>query len=156
MIVSIHQPNYFPWLGYFYKVALSDKFIFLDDVQFTKGDYINRVKIYSPQCEEQWLTIPLNVKLGSNINEIQINNKWKIKHLRSIKQIYRKCNYFNEIYKDLEHIFEKNHNTISNLNIALIEYILKEFKIPTELYLSSELNIKDSSDDRLIKLVKNS
>jgi hypothetical protein len=155
MIVSIHQPNYFPWLGYFYKVALSDKFIFLDDVQFTKGDYINRVKIYSPQCEEQWLTIPLNVKLGSNINEIQINNKWKIKHLRSIKQIYRKCNYFNEIYKDLEHIFEKNHNTISNLNIALIEYILKEFKIPTELYLSSELNIKDSSDDRLIKLVKN-
>jgi hypothetical protein len=39
MIVSIHQPNYFPWVGYFYKRMKSDIFVFLDDVQFSKNSY---------------------------------------------------------------------------------------------------------------------
>jgi hypothetical protein len=155
MIVSIHQPNYFPWLGYFYKIAISDKFIFLDDVQFTKGDYINRVKIYSPQNEEQWLTIPLNVKLGTNINEININSKWKKKHLKTIKQIYCKSKYFVEIYSDIETLFEINYNTLSELNINLINYILKKFELNVDCYLSSKINTNNTeSDDRLIELIK--
>jgi hypothetical protein len=47
-IVAIHQPNFFPWLGYFSKIARSDTFIFLDDVQFTKrksGSWSNRVQL---------------------------------------------------------------------------------------------------------------
>ncbi|MEC8198310.1 MAG: WbqC family protein, partial [Pseudomonadota bacterium] len=47
MIVAIHQPNYFPWLGYFRKMIEADVFIFLDDVQFSKGSYTNRVGIRS-------------------------------------------------------------------------------------------------------------
>ncbi len=33
MIFAIHQPNYAPWLGYFYTVARIDLFIFLDDAR---------------------------------------------------------------------------------------------------------------------------
>ena len=35
-LVGIHQPNFFPWLGYFNKIHSSDKFIFLDNVQLPK------------------------------------------------------------------------------------------------------------------------
>ena len=45
-IVAIHQPNYLPWLGYFHKIAAADIFVFLDDVPFSKGSYINRVKTF--------------------------------------------------------------------------------------------------------------
>ena len=37
MIVSIHQPNYLPWLGYFDKIKRSDLFVIFDDVQFPRG-----------------------------------------------------------------------------------------------------------------------
>ena len=59
LIVGIHQPNFMPWLGYFYKIYKSDVFIFLDDVQFTKtgSSYINRVNV-NMNGESKYLTVP--------------------------------------------------------------------------------------------------
>ena len=46
-VVAIHQPNFFPWLGYFDKILKSDEFVFFDDCQFPKkgGAWCNRVKL---------------------------------------------------------------------------------------------------------------
>ena len=47
MIVSIHQPMHFPYMGFFQKMEMSDLFILLDDVQFSKNDkyaFYNRNK----------------------------------------------------------------------------------------------------------------
>jgi hypothetical protein len=35
-VVAIHQPNYLPWLGCFYKMANCDIFVLLDDVLHSK------------------------------------------------------------------------------------------------------------------------
>ena len=47
MIISIHQPAYLPWLGYFDKINKSDLFVFLDTVQFQKNSFQNRNMILS-------------------------------------------------------------------------------------------------------------
>ena len=46
-VVAIHQPNFFPWLGFFDKILCSDVFIVLDHVQFPKseGNWSNRVRM---------------------------------------------------------------------------------------------------------------
>ena len=45
MILTAHQPVYLPWLGLFHKIALADKFIFFDQVQYLPKDWMNRNKI---------------------------------------------------------------------------------------------------------------
>jgi len=48
MIVSIHQPNYLPWMGLMHKILESDIFIVLDDVQFVRGkNFVTRIQIKS-------------------------------------------------------------------------------------------------------------
>ena len=87
MKVSINQPAYIPWLGYFERIDYADIHIVLDHVQFEKNSYINRNKIISNQ-DFQWLTIPLKkgTHRESTINKIQtLNNWWIEKHLKSLR-----------------------------------------------------------------------
>lgn len=43
--VAMHQPHYFPWLGYLDKMAKADEFVVLDEVQFTDGSPMSRNKL---------------------------------------------------------------------------------------------------------------
>ena len=60
MIVSIHQPQFFPWFGYFDKIQQSDCFVILDTVQFKKNEFQNRNKVKTSQGW-QWLTVFLSI-----------------------------------------------------------------------------------------------
>src|SRR6202040_3775048 len=94
MILSIHQPAYLPWLGYFDRIARSDKFVYLDNVQFERNSFINRNRIKTPHGPI-WLTIPVRLKEHFNRTiadiEIDAQQDWKRKHLRSIEQNYRRA-----------------------------------------------------------------
>lgn len=89
MIVSIAQPAYLPWAGYFDRIAKSDIHIILDHVQFEKGSFTNRTRIREKSERGwQWLTVP--VEKGRPINETQIDHTlpWQRKHRRAIEQQY--------------------------------------------------------------------
>ena len=60
-VVSIHQPAYLPWLGYFHKAMLSDVFVYLDTVQYEKNSFTNRNRILTKQGPI-WLTVPVEIK----------------------------------------------------------------------------------------------
>src|SRR5256885_16256985 len=59
-LVAIHQPNFFPWLAYFDKIARADIFVFLDDVQYEKtgGTWSNRVRLLI-SGQAAWATMPI-------------------------------------------------------------------------------------------------
>jgi hypothetical protein len=56
--VVISQPMYFPWVGFMAQVALADVLIWLDDAQFSKGSFTNRVQVRYGNATK-WMTIPL-------------------------------------------------------------------------------------------------
>ncbi len=157
IVVGIHQPNFMPWLGYFYKIAQSDIFIFLDDVQFIKtgSNYTNRVAI-NIQGESSNITIPIKRGSGTqNINETEIlNEKWKKKLIGSIQANYAKTPYFKE-HKD--YIFELiNYKTdnLADYNIHFITSLSKELELNTSFEKSSKFNLSSSSTERLIELIQ--
>jgi hypothetical protein len=56
--VVISQPMYFPWVGFMAQLALADVLIWLDDAQFSKGSFTNRVQVRHGKATK-WMTIPL-------------------------------------------------------------------------------------------------
>ena len=63
MTVSIHQPNYLPWLGYFDKIKNSDCFVIFDDVQFPRGkNHFGHRNYIKTNAGKKWLTVSVKDK----------------------------------------------------------------------------------------------
>jgi hypothetical protein len=157
MIVSIHQPNYIPWIGYFYKIYKSDMFVFLDDVQYIRRGFINRNRIKTSQGVS-WLTVPVENKgkYGVNINEMKImdDSDWKKNHLGSIEMNYKRSDYFNDFFNIFKDYLARDNDKLSEMNMDIIKMICRLFGIKTEIILSSELKAKGIGTERLINICK--
>src|SRR5262245_43179324 len=96
--VAIVQSCYIPWKGYFDLINLSDEFILLDDVQFTKRDWRNRNAIKT-SSGTRWLTIPVRTKgrYHQRIDETEITDPtWHERHWESIARTYHSARHFLE------------------------------------------------------------
>ena len=155
--VSIMQPTYLPWAGYFNLISKSDIFVFLDDVQFSKQSWQNRNKIIM-NYRVRWLTVPvIRISLDRKINEIMFDDtqKWRNKHYKSIKHSYQNHSYFDQIQPILDIINNNQIVNLSDLNIRIIKHICEILTIETEnIYLSSELGISGARSERLIKIIR--
>ena len=111
MIVSIHQPDYISYLGYFYKVSQSDAFVFLDDAQFSNDNmhHWNRIKTPQGECR---LKIPVEQHLGDLINQVRTKDelKWKEKHLKTIEMNYKKAPFFEELFPQFKELLTKDYH----------------------------------------------
>jgi len=155
-VIAIHQPNFLPWIGFFYKMLKSDVFVFLDNVQFSKNSYQNRVKIKSSQGAI-WLTVPVLHKFGQLTKEVKINNReqWREKHLKTLELNYKKASFFKPVFELLQEIyFKEEWELLVDFNIELIFSISKFLEIETEMIRASSLNVSGKSTDLLINIAK--
>jgi len=155
-IIAIHQPNFLPWIGFFYKILKSDVFVFLDNVQFSKNSYQNRVKIKSSQGAI-WLTVPVLHKFGQLTKEVKINNReqWREKHLKTLELNYKKASFFKPVFELLQEIyFKEEWELLVNFNIESIFSISKFLGIETEMIRASSLNVSGKSTDLLINIAE--
>jgi hypothetical protein len=153
MTISIHQPDYIPYLGYFYKIYQSEIFVFLDDVQFSNDNMHHWNKIKTPQGENR-LKIPVASNFGDKINQVRTRDelKWKEKHLKTLEMNYSKTQYFKEIFPQYKEIILKNYSNLAEMNIAINEFICLGMGIETKFIRSSELNINSAKENRVIDI----
>ena len=156
MIVSVHQPQYLPWLGYFDKIDRADVFVLLDNVQFKKNEWQNRNKIKTAN-DWQWLTVPVMYKYPQLINEVEINNrdKWRHRQRQAILSNYKKAPFWTFLEEFFEEIFSFEWQYISQLNIHVVRKLAELLGITTPIHVASELDeFPEDPDDRLIALTK--
>ena len=160
MIVTIHQPNYLPYLGFFDKMGKSDIFVIYDDVQFEKGEFQhrNRIRLYHGW---KWLTVPVEKK-HMPINEIRIKNevktwkgvRWADAHFKDIRDNYKDTPFYNGYEKELKRIYGKRYDKLVEQNMELINFLKKAFDIDVKIVFSSEFGFTSKSTERLVEIVE--
>ena len=156
MIISSHQPAYNPWLGFVHKILLSDIFVVMDDVQYEKNSFINRNKVLQNN-NEVMLSIPVKTKeyKSKTLKEMEVlDNKWQIKHLKSIEQSYRKTENFDIIFEKLKVIYEIKSNFLIDYTNAYLEFIIDYLNIDTKIIFASTLKIESKKLDYVVEMTK--
>ncbi len=154
-IIAIHQPNYLPWLGYFYKIYQSDIFVLLDDVQYSNKGMHNYTYIKTSNGSLR-LKYPVNQKFGDQIKDVTTKDEmnWKKKHLDTITMNYKKAPFFKEVFEDYQNILSGEYADIVELNAAFIKYYSDKLGFNTQFVRSSELEIDANKTDKIIGICK--
>lgn len=157
IVVSAHQPNFMPWLGFFIKMKLADKFILANDVQFSKHDYTNRVRIKTA-TGPQWLTVPVFTrgKGPQQIRDVRIDNSqnWQKKQIRTLQHHYKYTPFFDHYIPDLQKYLDKDWEFLLDLNMQLIEFFRHELSLKTPIHFGSDFNVPEGPTERIVKLVQ--
>ena len=152
--MAMHQANYLPWLGYFFKMARVDVFVYLDAVQYPRGrTFAARNEIKTPQGRAQ-LTVPVS-RSGSHDGKtfyrevVFADHKWPAKHLKALELNYRKSTYFDEVFPLLrKHII--GATTLVELNLSIIEEVAEYLQIASQRVRMSELGSDFGNKTQLI------
>ena len=127
LTVAVLQSNYIPWKGYFDLIHDVDIFVFLDDVQYTKGGWRNRNRIKTAQGP-RWLTIPVGANNHRAICEVGLPaDDWPSRHLRRLQAHYHAAPFF-DFYRDfLSDVYGGvRAATLSEFNQSLIVRIARD------------------------------
>lgn len=153
MNVGIHQPDYIPWIGLFYKMYLSDVFVHLDDAQYSNEAAHNYNKIKTSQGEFR-LKFPVEQHLGELINQVRPRYElnWREKHLRTLEMNYTKAKYFKEVFPELREVYMVDYVNVADLNITINEYIAGKFGITPKFVRSSDFHLKTKREEKVIDL----
>ncbi len=159
-VVAIHQPNFFPWLGYFDKIARSDVFIFFDDVQFPKtgGTWSNRVKMLVAG-EARWVTAPISRAFHgvARTNNIEWDDEqpWRVKLLKTLLASYAKAPHYEEIILWMEPLILLPEGNLARYNIAVIRAIADLIGLRHDhCVTSSSLGAQGQASELLIDLTR--
>ena len=153
-LVTIHQPNYLPWSGFFHKWLISDVFIILDTVQYHKNEWQNRNQIKTAQGT-QWLTVPVTYRFPQRIDEVGIaaGKPWARKQWAAVAQAYGKAPYFQDYAPALQALWEQPWTRLVDVNVAVIRMLGAMLGCDAPLLLASEMDeASDEPTERLIQL----
>lgn len=160
-MVAIHQPTFFPWLGFFDKVARSDVFIVLDHVQFPKsrpGSWLNRVRLLV-NGEAQWVTMPVQRGFEGvrRIDQILIDDRspWRRKLLQLLRTNYGRAACFRDTFPVVEPLVLHPAERLVDYNSHAFTAIARQLGLPTHhIVHSAALDVDGKATELLIALVR--
>lgn len=153
-LVAIHQPNFFPWLGYFDKIRRADVFVFLDAVSYPKNGWTNRVRV-NVQGNAKWINCPVRRDADRICKaEIDDSKPWRAKLIKTLEANYARAPGFEKAISFLRLLIDAPHLNLAALNIAAIRSIAASLGLETRFLRQSELQYQGASNLMLTSLVR--
>ena len=144
--ITIHQPEHFPYLGFFQKMNKSDLFVILDNVNYRKNYFQNRNKIKNTNGLDDWFTIPVEKNATNKLIkdvEVSSDSKWRRKLLNKLHM---------NLGLNLKEIYESD--SLIKINMKSIKYCMDKLNINTPLIKASSLNVSGEKSELLANIVK--
>lgn len=157
MRISIMQPSYLPYVGFFDLMKRCDAMVLLNDVQYTKNDWRNRNRVKTPQgtC---WLTIPMGAHKKKKLNEVKTpDGDWRETHIKTLRMNYARAAAFREYMPGIEKIINMKPltATLDMFNVLSIIEIMKMTGVKCGIRCSSGIGFShEQKTDRLISICK--
>jgi hypothetical protein len=152
--VVITQPMLFPWPGFFEQLALADTYIYLDDAQYSKGGFTNRVQILHNDTSK-WLTIPLagNGTFQRICDLTAAGEEWRRRHRDFLRQAFSGAPFASSALSQLDRAYREAK--LVDLLIASIEESAKALGIGQRrrVLKASDLLVDGRSWPRVLDLV---
>jgi len=155
-LITINQPNFFPYLGYFHMISKSDIFVFYNHVQYDKNSWRNRNR-FLINNKFSWITVPIvheTIKKKISDTKLFRYKNFYEKFFKTLHQFYIKKKNYKKIIKWLELNLPTEVNYLGDLNINMTKKILKYLGIKTETYQSSNMDNIKGKNENLIKIIK--
>jgi hypothetical protein len=147
--VAGHQPNLYPYGGFFAKASAVDIFVIADNTQYVKKEYHNRNRILLQNGKTAWLSVPVKNTghFKNKINQMLIDNtsNWRRIHIRTLERNYKKSPFFDIYFPDIKKIISDDYEKLAELNIAVIKYFFNILNINIPLLLASEIQVSGKS-----------
>lgn len=143
MFVTIHQPEFFPWAGFFNKILNTDRFVVFDNVKFKLHYFENRCRVMLNR-QPTWLTAPVlhKGKGDQPLCEVLVDNRlaWGTKVWKSLYFNYAKAPFWAEHADFLEDVFvTRQWEHLVELNLHVITRYCDYLGIPFNPVLGSEI-----------------
>lgn len=142
MIVSIMQPYFFPYIGYFQLIAQSDVFVLFDDVQYIKRGWVNRNRILS-YGQATWLTLPVVYgphELPIRDRDYQLDAASVRRCTRQVEVAYKRAPQFDAVFPLVRDLLQFPDTNIAAFNVHLIRRLTDWLGIAPRFVLASDLD----------------
>lgn len=157
VVVAIHQPQFFPWLGYFHKIYRSNVFVHHDIVKenkYTKRAYL---RDYNVPSQLMPISIPLIkhsdsdpmncLRIAFQPNKSKDFNKWANGIVEQVRSVYgqKKGGGSGEYYDEYKELFRAlvysaiNFEYITDYNLFVTEQFLRILSIKVRTLRTSEM-----------------
>lgn len=155
--VSVHQPNFMPWLKLMAKILDSDVYVAYDSVQFTRQEFHSRQLFRTSAGKTQWLSVPV-LSTGSRqiLNQVRLvpEQRWREAHLRFLATHYAAAPYFRDIFPLIEAVYDRRHALLVDHNLDLLEQLCRYLRSDVKVIRATDLPHSGTREQRLLDLVR--
>jgi hypothetical protein len=151
--VVISQPMLFPWVGLFEQLRLADVLVIYDDVQFSKGGFMNRVQIKT-RHGMRWMTVPVQGPFGQRINQVRTGtDDWRGQHQRALAEAYAEAPHRDEMLAMVSDCYASTTDALEPILVDGMQRVLAHFDLQVEMVRSSSMGIGGSGSQRVLDIV---